>query len=269
MKKNYQAYLDVLSQHGITKLYHFTDRENLESIIANGGLYSWRDAEDKGIVIKRPGGSMTSKSLDSRYHLERYVRTSFTRNHPMMYVAMNDGRIDNPVVLEIDVRVAAKAETQYADRNAAKNDVVFGKDLMHLKNIHFDTVKQKNHFDLDDDERSFYQAEVMVKEFIPLDMILNIKDFGLPVPSAPAQLTHREASTAQLTRSTPEAMTFMVDQSASMSNRTMYNGEEMSKAEAVAQIVNRQLEEIILRCMKNGDIRSYFDLAFVGYGDHV
>ena len=46
-KSNWQEYEQVLKEGKITKLYHFTDRENLESIIANGGLYSWADCEKK------------------------------------------------------------------------------------------------------------------------------------------------------------------------------------------------------------------------------
>lgn len=41
--------------YGITKLYHFTDRDNLDSIVTNGGLYSWADCEAKGINIPKPG----------------------------------------------------------------------------------------------------------------------------------------------------------------------------------------------------------------------
>ncbi len=39
-KQNWLEFKQILEQQGIQKLYHFTDRENLESIIRNGGLYS-------------------------------------------------------------------------------------------------------------------------------------------------------------------------------------------------------------------------------------
>lgn len=104
-KNNWKAYKEVIDSHHIDCLYHFTDRENLESIIQNGGLYSWADCEEKGITIAKPGGSNTSRSLDSRDNLEHYVRVSFVKQHPMMYVAMNDNRISNPVVLKIDPKV--------------------------------------------------------------------------------------------------------------------------------------------------------------------
>lgn len=54
-KHNWQAYKAIIEQQGIKKLYHFTDRDNLHSIIQNGGLYSWADCEEKGITIAKPG----------------------------------------------------------------------------------------------------------------------------------------------------------------------------------------------------------------------
>ena len=96
-KNNWQEFKAILDKYKITKLYHFTDRDNLESIIKNGGLYSWGDCERKGIKINKPGGSSVSRQLDSGRSLEDYVRVSFTTQHPMMYVAMKDGRITNPV----------------------------------------------------------------------------------------------------------------------------------------------------------------------------
>ena len=40
-KINWQQYKDIIERNNIKCLCHFTDRENLESIISNGGLYSW------------------------------------------------------------------------------------------------------------------------------------------------------------------------------------------------------------------------------------
>lgn len=146
----------ALAQNGIKKLYHFTDRDNLPMIIQNGGLYSWADCEEKGIKIPKPGGGQLSRDLDCRNNLQHYVRVCFTQQHPMMYVAMNDGRISNPVILEIDPEVVEWKETKFADRNATKTGANVGASLDDLKRIHFSSVKAKNHFDLDDDEQTFF-----------------------------------------------------------------------------------------------------------------
>ena len=169
--------VSYLRSQGITKLYHFTDRANIQSIIDNGGLYSWYACEQKGIKITRPGGSATSKSLDSWRGLQNYVRLSFTRNHPMMYVAKNDGRIVNPVVLEINLSVAGYSTTKFSDRNATKNGAIIASGYDGAKNVHFSTVKQSDYFNLLPGEAQFYQAEVLVYEKIPISLITNIDNY--------------------------------------------------------------------------------------------
>lgn len=268
-KSNWEDYKRILDEQHITKLYHFTDRDNLESIIKNGGLYSWADCADKNIIISKPGGGDLSRSLDRRDGLQHYVRVSFTRQHPMMYVAMNDGRISNPVILEIDPEVVYWQGARYADRNATRNGARVGDTLDDFKSIHFSTVKQRNHFDLDVDEQPFYQAEVLVNHFIPLEAITNIRNFGIPIPSKPQVLQTKEAYTAQITRNTPTAFIFLIDQSGSMSRYTTYNGEQMSMAEAVARIVNNQINELVLRCIKTNEVRHYYDIAAIGYGTNA
>ena len=53
-RNNWEEFKKLLEQNNITKLYHFTDRDNLENIIKNGGLYSWKDSDDRGIDIPQP-----------------------------------------------------------------------------------------------------------------------------------------------------------------------------------------------------------------------
>ena len=248
-------------------LVYFTDRDNLKSIIDNGGLYSWADCEAKGIQIPKPGGGDLSKSLDRRDNLQNYVRVSFVTEHPMMYVAMNDGRITNPVILEIDPEVIYEQETKFADRNATRNGANLGGTIDDFKKIHFASLKARKHFDLDADEQQFFQAEVLVKNFIPLDRILNIGNFGITIPSVSRQIQSKVPYTAQITRSTPTAFIFLLDHSVSMSQQTTLMGETMPMSEAVARIVNRQINELVLRCIKANEVRHYFDIAVVGYGD--
>lgn len=266
-KNNYDEFKKLIEQHHITTLYHFTDRENLESIIKNGGLYSWADCEQKGISISKPGGSLDSRNLDRRDNLQNFVRVSFVREHPMMYVAMNDGRISNPVVLEIDPEVIYWQDSLYADRNATKNGALVGSSIDDFSQLHFNSFKAKKHFDLDADEQKFYQAEVLVKNHIPLQFIKNIGNFGFTIPSQSAQMQTKTAYTAQITRNTPTAFIFLIDQSVSMQNYTTLYGEEMPMAEAVARIVNHQLNELVLRCIKGSETRDYYDIAIIGYGE--
>ncbi len=268
-KPDWNAFAQILQKHGITKLYHFTDRDNLQSIIQHGGLHSWSDCDDKGIAISKPGGSGTSRQLDSRDGLQSFVRVSFTKQHPMMYVAMNDGRITNPVILEIDPEVIYWQASHYSNMNATKNGAKVGPSLADFENIHFDSVKANKHFDLDTEEQPYFQAEVLVKNHIPLKYITNISSFGIPMPSQPQQLQSKESYTAQITRHAPTAFLFMIDHSGSMSSQTNFNGERMRMSEAVARIVNHQIKELVNRCIKGDDTRHYYDIGVIGYGNGV
>ena len=267
-KQNWHEFEQVLKDNRITKLYHFTDFDNLESIIKHGGLYSWADCDEKGIKIAKPGGSSQSRSLDSRDRLEHYVRLSFAYDHPMQYVAMNDGRISNPVVLEIDIETALWKDSLYADCNATKNGACVGGTLDDLKAVRFGLFNRMiRYFDMSDEDKTYYQAEVLVKNFIPLKYITNISNFGIPIPAQPKQLQAKIPYTAQITRNTPTAFIFLVDHSVSMQQMTSLFGEEMTMAEAAARIVNNQINELVLRCVKMGDTRHYYDIAVVGYGE--
>lgn len=271
-RSDWKEFEAVLKSHGISKLYHFTDRDNLEAIIREGGLHSWQDCQDKGIHIPKPGGGgagSLSWGLDARKGLERYVRVSFTKEHPMMYVAMRDERISNPVILEIDPEVLYDVDTLYADRNATSNTVSYGGTLQHFNNIHFSSVKAKKHFDLPLEEQPYYQAEILVKHCIPLKYITNISNFGIPIPTEPQRLQSKHAYTARITREHPSAFIFLVDQSISMRNITSFNGEDMTMSEAVSRIVNSQIDELVERCVRANETRHYFDIAVVGYGEEA
>jgi hypothetical protein len=118
-----------------------------------------------------------SRQLDCQYGLQDYVRVSFTEKHPMMFFSKKEGRIQNPVILKISLDVAYFANTRFANMNATKTGHRQGVSLDDLKAIHFETVKLQNHFDLDDSEKSYYQAELLIKTWIPIEYITNINNF--------------------------------------------------------------------------------------------
>lgn len=177
LKPNHQLFYDLLEEEKVDKIYHFTDRSNLPSICKNKGLFSWQDCLRKGIAIEQPGGSDLSRKLDKHYGLAEYVRLSFTKSHPMMFSIQNQGRLPDPVVLEISAKVILWKETLFSDMNATKTGHSHGPNFEDFQKIRFDIVKLPNHFGLSDQDRPYYQAEVLVKEFIPIDLINNIHMF--------------------------------------------------------------------------------------------
>ena len=175
-KTNWLDFQKVIQNNGITKLYHFTDKENLESIRSHGGLYSWHYCKENNIIISKPGGSPTSWILDERKGLQNFVRVSFVKDHPMLFVAQNDGRITNPIVLEINQELIYNETTRYTTQNAAKNGVSASATFEEFNSVKFPILK-KRYFDLSAEEKPFYQAEILILEKIPLDCILNLNNF--------------------------------------------------------------------------------------------
>ena len=68
---------------------------------------------------------------------------------------------------------------------------------------------------------------------------------------------------AQISRGSPTAFIFVVDQSGSMSDK-MTSGK--SKAEFVSDALNRTLMNLITRCTKAEGVRDYFEVGVLGYG---
>lgn len=81
-----------------------------------------------------------------------------------------------------------------------------------------------------------------------------------PSPFATAQYT------AEISRKNPTAFVFLIDQSGSMSNTVEFNGKTMKRAEAAAIVVNETLLNMVADCTKLGEVRHYFDVAVIGYG---
>lgn len=176
-KSNVILFKDLITREKITKLYHFTDKDNLKSIRDNKGLFSWKSCEKNKIEILKPGGDDLSRNLDSYRGLEDYVRLSYNHDHPMMYRALKDRRILNPVILEINPDVMLLETTQFSDMNATSNNCNVGSTFQDLKKVNFSITKKRNYFELADHQKPYYQAEILVYSHIPLKYILNINKF--------------------------------------------------------------------------------------------
>ena len=268
MIKDFIKIRQLINRYNISKLYHFTDYENIKSIVQNGGLFSYGDCIQKGIRISRPGGSELSRELDEQEHLQHYVRISFCKRHPMMYSAIQDGRISKPVILEIDKDVLYIDGCIYADKNAVRADSTKGTSFESLANIHFKTVAKDSQFDVSEDEQEFYQAEVLVPHFIPLQYILNISNFYKQDSSLINQNVS-ELYTAHITKDNPTCALFIVNQSSPTCKEVLFEERMTPKTEVVSEIINRVIRSTISANYNNeNDGKSiYFDA--IGYGDYA
>lgn len=68
---------------------------------------------------------------------------------------------------------------------------------------------------------------------------------------------------AEISRHNPTAFLFLIDQSGSMGDK-LSSGR--TKADVVADVMNRTLTNLITRCTKSEGTRNYFDIGVIGYG---
>lgn len=171
-KTEWQYLEQLVRTNGVTTLYHFTDQSNLDSIRRCGGLYSWEYCENRRIIIPRPGGNSLSRDLDRRKSLGNYVRVSFAKYTPMFYIARSDGRLTKPYILEIDPEVILWKETLFSDGNATANRALIGDQLNDFNRIRFGVLSKSEW--TGENEKYYWQAEVLVKEHIPAAYIKNL-----------------------------------------------------------------------------------------------
>ncbi len=70
---------------------------------------------------------------------------------------------------------------------------------------------------------------------------------------------------ARISRSNPILFVILIDQSGSMEELTQFNGQQISKAEAVAMTVNILISELLYRSRREEGYRDYFEIAVLGY----
>ncbi len=76
------------------------------------------------------------------------------------------------------------------------------------------------------------------------------------------------AYTSEISRKNPSCFLFLIDQSGSMADPF---GEESKrrKADQVADVINRLLQNLIIKCAKQEGVRDYYHIGVIGYGTQV
>jgi hypothetical protein len=71
---------------------------------------------------------------------------------------------------------------------------------------------------------------------------------------------------AEISRSNPACIVLVIDQSGSMADNIGGEKSAPRKSEFLADVVNRVLHDLVIRCTKAEEIREYFHVALIGYG---
>ena len=170
-KNDRKAIHDYLVTKGIKYFYHFTERNKLPSIIKQGGIISYKKCLDLGIVIPSTGDMSKSRDVDASFDLQDYVRVSYCRYLPKIAERKLDEDKDW-VLLRISTEVAELEETLFTDMEATQKEHHHGAQYEDLLKVNIEAT-QRPVTELDPE---FWQnqAEVMIKDRIPMKYILNI-----------------------------------------------------------------------------------------------
>src|ERR1017187_10678128 len=88
-----------------------------------GGLYPLAELEASSVEIPAPGSSEGSRLVDRRRNLHHYVHLCFKSNHPMEYVARQEGRIGDSIFLQVHASVIHWEGVLFAPGIANTNNI--------------------------------------------------------------------------------------------------------------------------------------------------
>lgn len=74
---------------------------------------------------------------------------------------------------------------------------------------------------------------------------------------------------AEISRANPSLFVFMIDQSGSMTDPFGSGDSSKNKGQVVADVINRLLQNLIIRCAKTEGVRDYFDVSVLGYSENT
>lgn len=87
-------------------------------------------------------------------------------------------------------------------------------------------------------------------------------------PGGPAEGVVAVSHVAEISRTNPTCILFLVDQSTSM-NKPFGAQPDKKKSDGVADAINRLLQNLVLKCAKADGVRDYFHVGIISYGGEV
>lgn len=152
----------------IEKLYHVTSVRNVQSIIDNGGIYSWDLATKNNIQIKDHFHQKPISPLK-----KKFVHLSFCENHPIL--SKYNWHNTAAIIIEIAPEIAILEGTLFTNLDVDEPDCLIGNSFETLSKIDFDSVSL-DYIEPGDSHYKPHLAEVLVPDFIPIRYILNMDE---------------------------------------------------------------------------------------------
>jgi hypothetical protein len=168
---------DPFALYSVTSFYHFTDRRNAASIRELGGLYSLAALRELGVEIPAPGGNDWSHDADKRKGLDRYVHLCLRTNHPMEFVARREGRLVQPVYLQISRDVLEVEGLMFTADVSNKSGVQILSLAEAFEKMDFEALYAPTRWNDPDFMQRLRQAEkyeLLVPNHVPMKFIRNL-----------------------------------------------------------------------------------------------
>lgn len=159
LRSDWKLLADILIKNNIQCLYHFTNKNNIESINSCGFINSMDQCElDK--ITPIPGGNKLSNNIDTQKNISDFVHLSIERRC-LMFRDKHDIEC-----LKIDPRVIYYKNTIFCDGNAADKYTHFSASVDFFSKLPFDLILDYRN-DLNIKEYKKYQAEILIYNSIP------------------------------------------------------------------------------------------------------
>ena len=164
----------ILKKHHIDRIYHVTSINNWMNIKNAGGLYSWAYLQNNNMSVDYISNDL-SRSLDIRANTQDFIKLSFRRITPMTFGKVKNGKR----LILLSVNVIKLLE------NINNDDIYFcpinstdnGAKIYNISNtdelsqLRFDLLNNNRWYQKGSYEYKASQAEILVKRFIPFDLI--------------------------------------------------------------------------------------------------
>ncbi|MGV3615757.1 MAG: DarT ssDNA thymidine ADP-ribosyltransferase family protein [Fimbriimonas sp.] len=161
----------------VPAFYHFTDIRHVPLIRKHGGLFSMAELRKRHIEVPYPGGNEWSQDADKTSGMDEYVHLCFRPNHPMEYMAREEGRIDRSIFLEIDPQILTIGGIMFSPGVSNKSGMTIHSLEKARELIDFEVLYTRT--DWHDSEiqlrlRAAEKAELLVPHHVPLEYIRNL-----------------------------------------------------------------------------------------------
>jgi len=163
-----------VKKYNIKRIWHFTDKSNLSMIVKHGGLLSLQQIREKDIRISAFGGNEWSHEADETKGIDRYVHLCFVDDHPMLFKARKEGRINNPVWLAVKSDVMFLEGVRFTTDISNKSGVDILSPEEAVEEIDFDILFTRTNWsdpEINKKRQRALKSEILVPNFLSIDFI--------------------------------------------------------------------------------------------------